>query len=328
MRRCRGITRNFRFCQRRGDWILFCPDHRMQPFVWIVSILGVVASLIAVFQGVPQLLERNDTGIPSLTQEVFQGDRVNYAKILEKSHLIQKDIILGHPPKNYRSRIRKVSTEVEWGEPQGGNENRPMCVADVKIEITGHILSDSAGVDKQEPAVFIELGRFVPWGNDIDLKVYCSTPGMDLPPKEITQSATEWFESTEMPGVGTYVLKIVPLDWQNSSKFVLQLYYTHHFPTAISPFHFFSVIPQDFGESQIEKYEAVVRFQKDISASSIRFLTYSHLPDGVFEMERFPPSGLGWHLGPTAKTLNLRTSTPLTNPLLVMFGFQADQMKN
>ena len=49
MRRCWGLTRNFRRCGRQGDWTFFCDDHRLQPlggvsFI-VFTVLGAVASI-------------------------------------------------------------------------------------------------------------------------------------------------------------------------------------------------------------------------------------------------------------------------------------------
>lgn len=53
-RRCWGLTRNLWFCGRRGDWILFCPEHRRQPFAWIAflvfTVLGGAASILSLVQ--------------------------------------------------------------------------------------------------------------------------------------------------------------------------------------------------------------------------------------------------------------------------------------
>lgn len=47
MRRCWGLTRNFRRCGRQGNWRLFCDDHRLQPIGWIVFLVFTVGAGVA-----------------------------------------------------------------------------------------------------------------------------------------------------------------------------------------------------------------------------------------------------------------------------------------
>ncbi len=49
MGRCFGITRNFHFCGRNGDWKFFCSEHRRQPLVWLfVFVFTVVAGIASI----------------------------------------------------------------------------------------------------------------------------------------------------------------------------------------------------------------------------------------------------------------------------------------
>ena len=50
MRRCWGVTRNFRRCGRYGDWTLFCHDHRLQPIKAVSVLLFTVLTGIASIQ--------------------------------------------------------------------------------------------------------------------------------------------------------------------------------------------------------------------------------------------------------------------------------------
>lgn len=49
MGRCFGITRSLHRCSRKGDWKLFCSEHRRQPVVWlfvfVFTVLGGLASM-------------------------------------------------------------------------------------------------------------------------------------------------------------------------------------------------------------------------------------------------------------------------------------------
>jgi hypothetical protein len=47
LRRCWGLTRNFRRCGRQGNWRLFCDDHRLQPFGWLFGLVFTVIAGIA-----------------------------------------------------------------------------------------------------------------------------------------------------------------------------------------------------------------------------------------------------------------------------------------
>jgi hypothetical protein len=42
MRRCWGLTRNLQLCGRRGDWHLFCDEHRRQSLGWICFLVFTV----------------------------------------------------------------------------------------------------------------------------------------------------------------------------------------------------------------------------------------------------------------------------------------------
>ena len=50
MGRCFGITKNLRRCSRIGDWKLFCFEHRLQPFVWLVIFVFTILAGIASMQ--------------------------------------------------------------------------------------------------------------------------------------------------------------------------------------------------------------------------------------------------------------------------------------
>lgn len=55
-RRCRAITKDFRFCKRRGEWKLLCHEHRSRKylislFVAVALLLGVVGSIASIHSG-------------------------------------------------------------------------------------------------------------------------------------------------------------------------------------------------------------------------------------------------------------------------------------
>ena len=55
MRGCWAITKHLRFCQRKGDWLLLCNEHRaigylIKSTVTILAVLGGIASIYAVLK--------------------------------------------------------------------------------------------------------------------------------------------------------------------------------------------------------------------------------------------------------------------------------------
>jgi len=46
--RCFGITRNLHFCGRTGDWSIFCSEHWLQPLVWLVGLVTVLAGIATI----------------------------------------------------------------------------------------------------------------------------------------------------------------------------------------------------------------------------------------------------------------------------------------
>ena len=50
MTRCWGRNRNLKRCQRVGDWVFFCDDHKWQPIQWLsYFVFVVIVGLIALF---------------------------------------------------------------------------------------------------------------------------------------------------------------------------------------------------------------------------------------------------------------------------------------
>lgn len=47
-RRCFGITR-WRFCNRKGDWLLFCHDHNRQWIPFLLSLLAIAGSICSIW---------------------------------------------------------------------------------------------------------------------------------------------------------------------------------------------------------------------------------------------------------------------------------------
>ena len=70
MRQCCGLKRNLIRCQRRGDWNLFCDEHKRQPFYWLfVLVFTVIAGSASICscafrpspQAPPQQVESTNT---------------------------------------------------------------------------------------------------------------------------------------------------------------------------------------------------------------------------------------------------------------------------
>lgn len=57
-RRCFGLTKNLNRCQRRGDWLFFCPEHRKQPIAWVTffvfTVIAGTASIYSVLRPQPK----------------------------------------------------------------------------------------------------------------------------------------------------------------------------------------------------------------------------------------------------------------------------------
>jgi hypothetical protein len=50
MRRCWGVTRTLNRCNRRGNWALFCDEHKKQPLLWISFIVfTVIAGAVSIY---------------------------------------------------------------------------------------------------------------------------------------------------------------------------------------------------------------------------------------------------------------------------------------
>src|SRR5947209_8655248 len=68
MKRCCGITKNLRRCQRLGEWKLFRDDHKRQPFVWIfILIFTVISGAIGIYSGILGVKAINDENNASKT---------------------------------------------------------------------------------------------------------------------------------------------------------------------------------------------------------------------------------------------------------------------
>lgn len=48
MKRCLGRIKNFNRCGRRGEWALFCEEHRKQPLVWLFSVFTVTVGIVTI----------------------------------------------------------------------------------------------------------------------------------------------------------------------------------------------------------------------------------------------------------------------------------------
>lgn len=72
MRRCYGLTRNLTRCNRRGEWKLFCNEHRRQPLAWVVFIIFTIiagaASIYSVLQ--PSRTEIHHLPVPRASESV------------------------------------------------------------------------------------------------------------------------------------------------------------------------------------------------------------------------------------------------------------------
>lgn len=67
MQRCWAITRNLQFCGRRGNWWLFCGEHRRQPLVWVfVLTFTVLAGTASILSYVEQLRFRETAQVKEL----------------------------------------------------------------------------------------------------------------------------------------------------------------------------------------------------------------------------------------------------------------------
>ena len=49
MSRCYGITRNLHRCSRRGDWKLFCHEHKKQPLVGLYVLIFTVGGTASIY---------------------------------------------------------------------------------------------------------------------------------------------------------------------------------------------------------------------------------------------------------------------------------------
>lgn len=61
--RCLGLTRNFHRCSRKGDWHLFCVDHKRQWVGWIFTIFTFVAGVASIYSVAPTFLSKSSPSI-------------------------------------------------------------------------------------------------------------------------------------------------------------------------------------------------------------------------------------------------------------------------
>lgn len=67
MQRCWGLTRNLQFCGRRGNWRLFCNEHRRQPLGWICFLIfTVLAGTASILSYVGQIRFRETAQVNEL----------------------------------------------------------------------------------------------------------------------------------------------------------------------------------------------------------------------------------------------------------------------
>lgn len=67
MGRCWGIITNLRRCRRKGDWLLFCHDHKRQWLIWVSFLVftvgGGLASIVSYYD------KRQSSPIPGEASE-------------------------------------------------------------------------------------------------------------------------------------------------------------------------------------------------------------------------------------------------------------------
>lgn len=80
MNRCFGVTRPFSLCKRKGDWLLFCADHRKLPWAVLGSIvftvIPVLASMLDWFSIAPADIVRAINPPKTTLEEVVQSAAV------------------------------------------------------------------------------------------------------------------------------------------------------------------------------------------------------------------------------------------------------------
>ncbi len=73
--RCHGLTRNFTRCSRHSS-DLFCREHKLQPLKWIISIIGVIASLVTILAFISKnSVSRNDLNTISQNIEILLSQK-------------------------------------------------------------------------------------------------------------------------------------------------------------------------------------------------------------------------------------------------------------
>lgn len=93
VRRCFGLTRNLDRCGRRGDWRLFCQEHKKQPFVWLFVLIFTVgagiASILSYFSAQPNLNEDQKPRRLAVEQ------KMQFIKLLKSAKQPREEIKLG-----------------------------------------------------------------------------------------------------------------------------------------------------------------------------------------------------------------------------------------
>jgi tetratricopeptide (TPR) repeat protein len=72
--KCYGRTKNFNRCQREGDWKFFCKEHKWQPVLFCLTLLGIAGSLTSIYAVVAP-----STGAPIVWSQTLGGQVVQKA---------------------------------------------------------------------------------------------------------------------------------------------------------------------------------------------------------------------------------------------------------
>jgi hypothetical protein len=64
-RRCLGLTKTLHRCSRKGEWGLFCQEHKKQPLIWacflLFTVVGGIASIYSAFFSQPHAQNELET---------------------------------------------------------------------------------------------------------------------------------------------------------------------------------------------------------------------------------------------------------------------------
>jgi len=80
MRRCFGITRNLNLCNRSGEWLLFCPEHKKQPLIWLfILIFTIGTGVVNYYDFVNKIFkpQQTSTGSQSVQRNKATGQELD-----------------------------------------------------------------------------------------------------------------------------------------------------------------------------------------------------------------------------------------------------------